>query len=418
VSDHDALLRAIVENPAEDTPRLAFADWLDEHADAFPTPAAVRLRAAFVRDDISFARLDEYDPARLRWELIEKPRREAEGWVDTTLPPGVSRAHLDGPPLFRRGFPWGLRSTPDEFLAGADRVLAALPIGVLSFFGHFASTDRLLRSPHMARLTGLRVRGANLSPRSVRALAASTRAGAFEELDVSGGGLSAAAYPWFARSLLPLLVRVGLGGTAWATPALRRDFVQAPACPRLREVVLDGSGLFGPYEPVLGAAPLRGVERLSLAGCRLRHSALYRADLPHLRDLDLSETAPGSGGLRQLAASPVLARLRRLAFRRNHASADHFAEFAACPGAAGLRALDLASNAIGNAGAAAVAGSPHLAGLRVLNLAYCMVGDEGIVALLESPLADSLVLLDLTGSPASAETKELLKARMGDRVRV
>ena len=38
MTDHDALLRAIVENPAEDTPRLVFADWLDENADAFPTP--------------------------------------------------------------------------------------------------------------------------------------------------------------------------------------------------------------------------------------------------------------------------------------------------------------------------------------------------------------------------------------------
>ena len=45
-------------------------------------------------------------------------------------------------------------------------------------------------------------------------------------------------------------------------------------------------------------------------------------------------------------------------------------------------------------------------------------GDEGVLAILESPLADGLVLLDLTGSPASEETKELLVGRMGDRVRV
>jgi uncharacterized protein (TIGR02996 family) len=38
MTDHDALLRTIGENPAEDTPRLVFADWLDDHADAFPHP--------------------------------------------------------------------------------------------------------------------------------------------------------------------------------------------------------------------------------------------------------------------------------------------------------------------------------------------------------------------------------------------
>jgi hypothetical protein len=83
-----------------------------------------------------------------------------------------------------------------------------------------------------------------------------------------------------------------------------------------------------------------------------------------------------------------------------------------------LKVLDLARNPVGNEGLAALARSPHLAGLRVLKLGYAQVGDEGILALLESPLADGLAFLDLTGSPASEETKELLVGRMGDRVRV
>ena len=68
--------------------------------------------------------------------------------------------------------------------------------------------------------------------------------------------------------------------------------------------------------------------------------------------------------------------------------------------------------------AEAIARSPHLAGLVVLDLGYAQVGDDGVLAILESPLADGLVFLNLSGSPASAETKELLKAKMGDRVRV
>src|SRR5438105_6868897 len=106
MTDHDALLRAIVEHPAEDTPRLVFADWLDEHADAFPTPVAVRLRAAFIRADIAMSQRDDYDPVRLRWEWIEKPLREAEPWVKETLPPLCTDYRLDLAPVFRRGFPW------------------------------------------------------------------------------------------------------------------------------------------------------------------------------------------------------------------------------------------------------------------------------------------------------------------------
>jgi uncharacterized protein (TIGR02996 family) len=30
---HDGFLQAIVENPDDDTPRLVYADWLDEHGD-------------------------------------------------------------------------------------------------------------------------------------------------------------------------------------------------------------------------------------------------------------------------------------------------------------------------------------------------------------------------------------------------
>ena len=40
-SDQKQLLRAILENPDEDTPRLMYADWLDEHDDA--------ARAEFIR---------------------------------------------------------------------------------------------------------------------------------------------------------------------------------------------------------------------------------------------------------------------------------------------------------------------------------------------------------------------------------
>ena len=86
MSDQSALLGAICAHPDEDTPRLVFADWLDEYADALPTPAVARMRARFIRDDIALSRLDEFDPQRLRWELIDKPRSEKESWVNAMLP--------------------------------------------------------------------------------------------------------------------------------------------------------------------------------------------------------------------------------------------------------------------------------------------------------------------------------------------
>jgi uncharacterized protein (TIGR02996 family) len=34
MTEHDAFLQAIIESPDDDTLRLVFADWLEEHGDA------------------------------------------------------------------------------------------------------------------------------------------------------------------------------------------------------------------------------------------------------------------------------------------------------------------------------------------------------------------------------------------------
>ena len=416
MTDHDALLRAIADAPAEDTPRLAFADWLDENADTFPAPAVARVRAAFIRDDVALSRRDECDPARLRWELIEKPQSEAEGWV-RELP---WFAELLPKPLLRRGFPWGIRLNARQFLASADRLFEATPVTTLTFTSNDGAAEALFRSPPFARITGLRVHRANLVPRAIAALETS---GTLEELDGRDNGLSAPAVAALLRSpLFARLTRFDLGGG----PVAGFPFISALSAVagpvRLRELSLARAGLAGEHlRHLLTANAVAGVERLWLGGNRIGpigHEAVARLPLAGLRDLDLSETAPTAAGVRALSTSLTLARLERLAYRQNNLTGPLLAELAACPEAANLRALDIASNAVGNTGATAVARSPHLAGLLVLNLSYCMVGDEGVQALLESPLADGLVLLDLSGSPASAETKELLKARMGDRVRV
>ncbi|MBP3959684.1 TIGR02996 domain-containing protein [Gemmata sp. G18] len=416
MTDHDALLRAIGENPADDTPRLVFADWLDENADVLPDPAGVRARAAFIRDDIAVSRLDEFAPERLRWELIEKPRRDGDGWVQRL--PWVTEL-LNGP-LLRRGFPWGIRLNPRQFLTHADRLFAQVPVTTLAFASNDGATDELFRSPYFARLRGLRVHRTHLPERVAARLA---DAPVLEELNASDNGLSADAVGALLRSpLFPRLTRLDLGGVTGVAGVVRAiaDFA-GPNC--LRDLSLARTGLTGEHvRRLLTTDAVAGVERLRLTGNRsgtlALHEAIARLPLDRLYDLDLSETASGPAGLRVLSTSLTLSRLKRLAYRQNGVTAALVAELATCHEVSTLRVLDLTSNAIGNTGVSTIARSPHFAGLLVLNLSYCMVGDEGILALLESPLAAGLVLLDLTGSPASAETKELLKAKMGDRVRL
>src|SRR5215213_5024358 len=65
MSDEAALLRAIREHPDEDTPRLVYADWLQEYGDDED-------RAAFIRLECELARLPPAD--RRRSVLLQRRR--------------------------------------------------------------------------------------------------------------------------------------------------------------------------------------------------------------------------------------------------------------------------------------------------------------------------------------------------------
>jgi uncharacterized protein (TIGR02996 family) len=423
MSDRDALLRAIIDNPAEDTPRLVFADWLDENADGFPTPAAARSRAAFIRDDVLLSQRDEFDPVRLRWELVEKPAREAEPWIDATLPPGYTHYELSRDPLFRRGFPWAITVLRR---GSAPLPADAIPLERVRFrhCGH-DGIDMLHTAPWRWRLSAIEFDGRNSLSYAFRRLFRLDSLDRLERMAFLEDAISMVearelvASPLFRKLTSLTISRAAPSGAVTVAEAI----ASGGAATGLREL-----GLISSRTPVASLAVLLDspaaseFESLSLGGDQMGRPQKLRvvgeaARLAKLRSLDLSSDAPSEAGLEAFLASPLASTLRRLDLSRCGLNRDR-AQLLASGAFGGLRVLKLNGNAVGNDGAAALARSPHLAGLLVLELSYSQVGDEGVEAILESPLADALVLLDLTGSPASDETKQLLKARMGDRVRV
>ena len=84
MSDAEALLRAILDAPEDDAPRLVYADWLDEHGDD--------ARAAFIRAQVELARLAPDDPNRTRIVQTERTLLNANraAWTDW-LPDWVYR---------------------------------------------------------------------------------------------------------------------------------------------------------------------------------------------------------------------------------------------------------------------------------------------------------------------------------------
>lgn len=159
MTEREALLRAVCENPDEDTPRLVFADWLNEHDD--------HERAEFIRVQCEVARL-QTDDDRLnglihraselqtqfgkRW-LAELPAPDTEHihWVEA---PG---GWLDGE-TFDRGFACQLFVQTAGVLAKHAKVLfSATPIRRLLIW-NIKRGDKLAEMAQLRHLHTIRIR--------------------------------------------------------------------------------------------------------------------------------------------------------------------------------------------------------------------------------------------------------------------
>src|SRR4051812_13692072 len=100
MSDRDALLAAIRAQPDEDTPRLVFADYLEENDEA--------ARAAFVRAQVELARTPPWEPFAVRCRWRQPELATGKPFLDTLphTPGGAILGWADAP--FRRGFGWAL----------------------------------------------------------------------------------------------------------------------------------------------------------------------------------------------------------------------------------------------------------------------------------------------------------------------
>ena len=83
---------AIIAHPDEDTPRLAFADLVEENGDS--------LRAQFIRTQIALAPVPPYDPAWVNARQFEPDA--LTGWMQTErLPKPLPKGSLFFRELYR-----------------------------------------------------------------------------------------------------------------------------------------------------------------------------------------------------------------------------------------------------------------------------------------------------------------------------
>lgn len=336
MTHEETFLQNILDNPDDDAPRLAFADWLERRGDR---------RGAFLRVQCALARLPD-----------KAPERRSLSASQTGLLRKYEKVWLQGKPdgvvvFYERGL-LKLQVCADDLLAAPvlewwrPRRLWVTRLVVVNPWRSGnrrpQSPDKALRGlvhegllddlPHLdVSLIGLGERGlAGLS------LGALTR---LRSLDLSGNAVPA---PGLAHlSALTELRALNLSGLPVTDRALRR----LSALTRLRDLDLSVSKVKGP-----GLAHLAGLtdlERLDLGQSPVGDAGLaHLARLTGLRKLWLMDTRVTDKGLAHLAG---LTRLEELVLQTTKVTDTGLAHLA---GLTRLRKLYLSETGVTDAGLA------------------------------------------------------------------
>jgi uncharacterized protein (TIGR02996 family) len=416
MTDEPALLAAVAAAPDDDTPRLVYADWLDDHG----RPE----RAEFIRVQ---CRLAAASPADDDYPLLLDQQAELVARLKTFDPPPPPR-HTDPPRVhdhdladYERGFPatvtWYVRSgNPADFRRGLPALeahLAASPARSLETVGLTAvEAAEFVNLPLLANLRGLTLAVSDDSPFGragvavAEALASSPHVKHLRRLNLVAD-LTDDALAVLAGADLSGLADLTLGMSVAATRALARlaaaSWFQNLRVLRLREHLGDVH-----LETLAALPPMPRLHTLDLADNRFEWVGLRALaeskSFPSLAALDLSRNPLGEEGAGYLGKAAWSVRELRL---RACAIGDRGVKsLLAGKLLDGVRVLELGNADLTATGIKALAASPKLAAVRHLDLQYNRVGKDGFAALAASPHFQHLTRLDIgVFSPGESRVK-------------
>ncbi len=225
VEEEAALLRAVVEAPDDDAPRLVYADWLLERGDTRGELITLQCEMAHA----SGARRDELE--RRAKAILEASWRNLAGEL----------AEYTRKEWFDRGFPARLRMTAAAFAKHGARFLDAAPVTALELdHPRFTAKDltKLGAAPALARVRTLAIAQSDpgSKPLPLAALAESPNLGGLRRLELTFCGHSAQDWESFLGRLnAPMLEEIVLHGNR-TSAGLFRGLARNPALSRLRSV--------------------------------------------------------------------------------------------------------------------------------------------------------------------------------------
>jgi uncharacterized protein (TIGR02996 family) len=405
-----AFLRAILDAPDDDTPRLVYADWLDEHGDA--------ARAEFIRAQCEAERLPEGEPRQVALTVRAGELLAAHGARWRQEIPAWARRGSE----FRRGFVAEVRCSAGQFLRSGGGLFRKAPVQFLRLGAVGDRGAALAASPHLARLRGLDLPEGR--PEQLIPLLASPHLTGLRSL----GFYPVAPHPLggFLRSLVAAPALAGLTDLLLGAGALAPGEVAlltaSPLLGNLRSLRLRYNYFRPPdLDALLCSAGLGHLDTLELWGyvpyyqnLGLLQSHLRLPTLQQLTALDLTHNHLCGPRIRCLAEAPLLGNLRRLILQKNNLRADDVATLAHSPYLAGgrLRVLDLSVNDPRTEGIEALLSGPPLP-LTVLRLSHQAIGDDGARLLASTDRLPSLVVVDVSFTAVGPAGRQALRDRFG-----
>jgi uncharacterized protein (TIGR02996 family) len=152
MSDRDALMAAVVAEPDADAPRLVYADWLEEN----PRNVADTARAQFIRLEIEAETMpnDSLEKSELKRQAAVLFNKHYQSWNADT--PRWNEWY-DSSLVYRRGFPYELRTVFRKLAYGDHELFERLPIQSLSLgsrSGHVHYRGQQVMTTITTRLRG------------------------------------------------------------------------------------------------------------------------------------------------------------------------------------------------------------------------------------------------------------------------
>lgn len=409
MTDREALYRAIIANPDEDTPRFVYADWLEENGEPE--------HAEFIRIGCLLEANTPDHPDYVEWLTRQE---ELTCWLAThaeapehKFPAGLEvSAGKDGKDwwrISRRGFPRYLEFDgnyhhgPAAIRALAkslEKAFDTLPTRWLAV--RFISNDQLaelLRQPIIAKLDSLTLQLYDRDEPNDEAAELVAACPHFKNLrglnlvfDFGDMGADALSHSEYLRQLERLTIQCD-----WRIRT--HDWF-----PNLRELDLGQIFTAASFEQLCANDPFRKLHTLHLSRWELPQScwqafAKSKA-FPALTRLSLTRTHLGEGNIAMLAGAKWL-RLASLELYNCAMGNDGAEALAAVPWLDSVRWLGLHRNQLRAVGIAAIVKRRKFSSLKHLDLSNNALGSTALREIVINPILRGLIGLNLGGDPST-----------------